>query len=314
MSSIEAEKREQIRKDATGESEEEEERVIQTDGKPKKGGKKSEKPVVDFDVIKPGDFERHSKWKPEPFPEGQNFATMYADIRAKHAEACKTEMRGVLEKHVSEGLWPTGKVSVVCRAASALRETATRERDDLAKLQAESAESAAERAEEKKKQVESLKGAMAVVCMGELMKKENLDKTMEERIDLGVQQAKRVFGEWATKINAWKPAARKKAIEAAQSQGIEEDDAEAILTKAAEEAASPTVDSPSKPKRKPDVDATGEEDEEAEKLVTPEKPATGSEASSPSCPTQSNAHKKAKRALAAPEESPTAVETVAMES
>jgi len=282
------------------EGEEEEERVVGVESKRQKKKKREEIPIT---LIKPEDFDRHSKWKPEPFSDGENFATLYANIRAKHAEAAEVEMGMVLEKHVSAGLWPTQKVAVVCRQAQTLRAASVVAKADYAKSQTTSAESAAARADEKKKQIDALVGAMAVVAMGTLMKKDNLNKTMEERIALGLVEQTRVFTEWAPKINSWKTMARAKAIAAACDQGLETVTAEAILAKEAEDATKPSVDSPTaKGKRL----AEEEEEEEAvaddtEELVTPNKPgsasASSSYAASPSArpPKQSLKHKQAKK-------------------
>lgn len=311
--------KEQIMKDATGTADEDEEEIatkaaatrIAADSESEEevvigDSKKKKAPAIPVKIINAGDFERHAKWKPEPFPEGENFNTLYAEIRARKAEEAEQEMREVLDKHVSSGLWPTGKITVVCRQAQTLRAAAVAAKDELQKMQEKSAESAAERADEKKKQVEALKGAMAVVCMGELMKSANLSKTMEERIDLGVEQAKRVFGEWAPKINSWKAPARKKAIEAADSQGISREIAQSILDAKASEESPTGVGSPStNPKRKtldeepPNMELTPDD------IATPHKSTINEAALSPSAPpSQSHAHKKAKAQKA----SPTAVE------
>ena len=268
--------------------------------------KKESEPVK---IPTPDDFERHAKWKPEPFPEGENFATIWSEIRARKAEEAEQEIEAVLEKYVSSGLWPTGKLQVTCRAARTLRKAAAvAKQAELDRNQASKA-SAAERAEEKKKQLEALKAALSLAMTGQLMHADNRSKPMEQRIAEGLDASKAVFKEWAPKINSWKSTARSKAIVVAGECGISSADADAILLEDGQSP--PDGGSPSAKKRKAsDADSSvdGEEDEVCEdhSLVTPQKPDGMDAAPSPSAPppTQASKHKAAKKTKS----SPTAVE------
>lgn len=301
---------------ADGEGEEEEEEVTS------EGGKKKKKPADPVDVPKPDDFEERTKdsWKPDAFPDNENYHTLFTEIRAKHAEQCLEECVEAARKYVSSGLWPKGKLEIVVRSALQLRKAAAKAKADFEKQQAASAQSAAERADEKQKQLASFKSAVSMAFTDTLNRPDLVDKPLTERVPFAIEECLKVVKDFAAKINSWKEGARNKAIEIAQTTGaIARADIEAALAAATEEASKPVaVDaSPSSKKRKTADDEPSLE-LSPEDLVTPQKPAVASAADAEKSPCepppQSAKHKdgkKQKKGKASPtgvEAAPTAQE------
>ena len=294
-----------IMKEITGsEEEEEEKRAAATSEKEDSddeevvehgtdtGGKKKKKPAEPVVIPLPEDFDRHDKWKPEPFCAGENFKTTWCEIRARKAEEADKEIRGVLSKHVSAGLWPRGMLEITSRQAVVLRKASNAAKTECIKQQEASQKSAAERADEKKKQIDALKASLGNAFSYELHAEANNDVSLTDRFEMGKKAAIKVFTDMAPKINSWKESARAKAIEAAKaSAGMSDEEATSILTAQAEEAAksSPNVGSPSAKKRAAEDDMNIS----AEDLVTPVKPKKDG-AESPSAPSQTDKHQKAK--------------------
>lgn len=295
----------QISKDATGMNEAPD--PIDGDTRSEEGGDASEKskgkekklpePVT---IPLATDFERHDNWKPEPFEDGSNFNTLYTEIRAAHAEKVVEEITAICGKHVSAGLWPSGKLSVICREAEQRRAASVVAKQQCEEQQTAAAKSQAERADEKKKQLDSLKSALSQACAAPVFDPANGEIPVAERVAMGKAAAKAMLKSWAAKINAWKPTARTKAIEVCASAGINSVDAEVILQAAAAEdaasspadAASPCAKKPAKEvakKRKADAGASAEGEADSlissdaeEPTTTPAKPTSKGTPKAPS--------------------------------
>ena len=222
----------------------------------------------DVPIPMPEDYPERKKagFKPEPLPNGFNIASVMAECRAKHAEACRDEMETIVSNYASTGMWPTKKLQVVYNHARDLRDTAVHFAVD-AQYQFDKAQKAkAERLEEKKKALEALKTALNGAMMEGMHAQDYAKCEIAEKYAAGLILATETLKKWAPKIKAWPHNSIDKAVAVAQGVGIDFHKAQTIIFDAiVEDSEVNTLG-----KRVADID---DEEEEVENPVDTTSPA-----------------------------------------
>ena len=197
------------------------------------GDEKKSKKRDEVAIPQPEDFEERKKssWKPEPLPDGTNIASSFADIRAKHSEACAQEIKEFAGKHCATGMWPTHNLTVVFGDAQDKRKKAEKLKQDAIDAANAANEKKEERAQAKTRELASLKTALSLAFTDALNDPKLEGKTIIEKSPFAVEAVEAVCLEWGPKINSWIGAAFQEACGLVKGYGPTTEKINEILAK-----------------------------------------------------------------------------------